>query len=77
MKKGIIVITTFVLLFGYIGFVSFGRYKLVGIKFLNSQFDKTPDYFNTTNIGEYEDVYFQLYHQNSSSCCITEKSCWY
>ena len=68
MKKskliGTIVVVTLVLFFAYIGFVCFGRYKLVGMTFLNSRFDKTADYFNTTNIGEYEDVYFQLYHQN-------------
>lgn len=58
------VITTLAVFFTYIGFSCFGRYKLVGTRFLNSQFDKTADYFNTTNIGEYEDVYFQLYHKN-------------
>ena len=58
------VITTLAVFFTYIGFSCFGRYKLVGTRFLNSQFDKTADYFNTTNIGEYEEVYFQLYHQN-------------
>lgn len=34
------------------------------MKYLNSKHDPTTDYFNETNIGEYKDAYFQLYHKN-------------
>lgn len=45
-------------------FLLLGSYKLKGVKYLNSNQDHTGDYFNETNIGDYEELYFQLFHKN-------------
>lgn len=60
-----LIVTAIIIMVVYsLYFVSCGKYTLTGEKYINSSHDLGVDYFNKTNIGNYEDIYFQLYHKN-------------
>lgn len=65
MKKKPVIIAMVVLLLCLVGgwFMFFGSYKLKGERFIDSRWDKTENYFDLDNIGNYEDVFFQIYHK--------------
>lgn len=64
MKKKIIGLFVFILMTFGLYFSACGSYTLTGEKYIGSSSDLKVDFFNKTNIGNYEEIYFQLYHKN-------------